>query len=306
MVLAIVASLLIGAAAAYGYMRYAQAQEQTDIRALRRERDTLMEQAKRQSEELDKLTLRLMAMDGNASGAKEAESAERKRLQEKLTSVLAENDRLGDRLTEASEHSASADRTILDLRQRIADMQADGATAQSRAAAERDRLKTEEIPRLQADIARARDEIAGLTAKLSTAETEAKRREAETGTLKGQLDEANRRAGELEAKRQQLQAALEAAKAAVNANGDSESAASGLPRPAGENSAPSPKTRNEADVETALERTPGLSRLTAQKRDTLRRQLLSGSCVAAALEDAFGRVPVIALRNMIRDLDSDC
>ena len=299
MALAIAASLLIGAAGAYGYMRYAQAQEQTDIGALRQERDKLMEQAKRQSEELDKLTLRLMAMDGNASGAKEAESAERKRLQEKLASVLEENDRLGDRLTEANAHSAAADQTILDLRRKIADMQADGASAQSRAADERDRLKNEDIPRLKAEIARAQDEIAGLTADLSTARGEAKRQESEADALRRQLDEASRRVRETEAARQQLQAALDAA----GTGGETADA----PPPSTEDGvAPARKTRGEADVETALARTPGLGRLTAEKRDALKRQLVSGACVAAALEDAFGRVPVITLRNMIRDLDSDC
>ena len=300
MALAIVASLLIGAAGAYGYMRYVHAQERTDMRALRQERDKLAEQAKRQSEELDKLTLRLMAMDGNASGAQEAESAERKRLQEKLTSVLEENDRLGDRLTEASAHSAAADQTILDLRRKISDMQADGASAQSRAANERDRLKNEDIPRLKAEIARTQDEMAGLTSDLSKARDEAKRQEAETASLQRQLDETNRRVQETEAARLKLQAALD------SANTGGETAAAPQP-PSAENGTATPrKTRNDADVETALARTPGLGRLTAEKRDALKRQLVSGACVAAALEDAFGRVPVITLRNMIRDLDSDC
>jgi predicted RNase H-like nuclease (RuvC/YqgF family) len=64
--------------------------------------------------------------------------------------------------------------------------------------------------------------------------------------------------------------------------------------------------RTEASVETALRLTPGLGNLDAEKTAGLKEKLVSGVCVTEALESVFERVPVIVMRNLMRDLKSDC
>ena len=64
--------------------------------------------------------------------------------------------------------------------------------------------------------------------------------------------------------------------------------------------------RNGARVAEAMRETPGLDTLTSAQRDQLERSLAAGECVTSALGGVFRRVPVLALRNLMRDLDSDC
>lgn len=68
-----------------------------------------------------------------------------------------------------------------------------------------------------------------------------------------------------------------------------------------------PSARRDADdVRDALEDMPGYSRLTPDKQIELARRLEDGECAADALKTTLGRVPAIALRNLIRDLGSKC
>lgn len=68
-----------------------------------------------------------------------------------------------------------------------------------------------------------------------------------------------------------------------------------------------PAVRRDAEaVRKALEDMPGFSRLTADKQIELARRLEDGECAADALKTTLGRVPAIALRNLIRDLGSKC
>ena len=64
--------------------------------------------------------------------------------------------------------------------------------------------------------------------------------------------------------------------------------------------------REAAAVKDALEDMPGYSRLTPDKQIELARRLEDGECAADALKTTLGRVPAIALRNLIRDLGSQC
>lgn len=64
--------------------------------------------------------------------------------------------------------------------------------------------------------------------------------------------------------------------------------------------------RDAEDVREALEDVPGFSRLTPDKQIELARRLEDGECAADALKTTLGRVPAIALRNLIRDLGSKC
>jgi len=65
--------------------------------------------------------------------------------------------------------------------------------------------------------------------------------------------------------------------------------------------------RNADAVAVAMEKATGLDAASASEREVLKRQLIAGACVSTSLEDLFGNpVPVVPLRNLIRDLDSDC
>lgn len=65
-------------------------------------------------------------------------------------------------------------------------------------------------------------------------------------------------------------------------------------------------TRSPEAVAQALRAAPGLETLSEADRRQLTDRLVSGECVTTALESVFQRVPILTLRNLIRDLDSDC
>ncbi|MBP1850095.1 hypothetical protein [Rhizobium halophytocola] len=65
--------------------------------------------------------------------------------------------------------------------------------------------------------------------------------------------------------------------------------------------------RSAETVEAAMQKATGLDDVSTSERDGLKRQLMAGECVATSLEELFGNpVPVVPLRNLIRDLNSDC
>ena len=79
------------------------------------------------------------------------------------------------------------------------------------------------------------------------------------------------------------------------------------PRPDVTSGDETPAARRDAgDVRDALQDMPGYGRLTPDKQIELARRLEDGECAADALKSTLGRVPAIALRNLIRDLGSKC
>ncbi|MEB2843441.1 hypothetical protein GAO09_00530 [Rhizobiales bacterium RZME27] len=73
------------------------------------------------------------------------------------------------------------------------------------------------------------------------------------------------------------------------------------------NMRPANTSRSVADVESALEKATGLDTLSVSQRGGLKDELVAGACVTVSLEKVFGNpVPVVPLRNLVRDLDSDC
>jgi hypothetical protein len=59
-------------------------------------------------------------------------------------------------------------------------------------------------------------------------------------------------------------------------------------------------------VASALRTAPGLETLGEAQLQQLSERLISGECVTSALENLFDRVPILTLRNLIRDLNSPC
>ncbi|HTO30968.1 MAG TPA: hypothetical protein VL202_07325 [Pararhizobium sp.] len=64
--------------------------------------------------------------------------------------------------------------------------------------------------------------------------------------------------------------------------------------------------RDPALVESVLNSTRGISVLDDDKARILKDKLSSGACVTDALESVFDRVPLIVMRNLMRDFKSDC
>lgn len=131
------------------------------------------------------------------------------------------------------------------------------------------RLRTRELPDLVAEIARKNQEITTLTARnAALAERIAALETAAQPTSPQQADD----------------------------NGARDNA-----KPADRRS-----PRNAALVAQVIEKTPGLDRLTGAQRTQLEQTLVSGECVTNALGSVLNRVPILALRGLMRDLDSDC
>ena len=181
-------------------------------------------------------------------------------------------------------------------------------------------LRADQITRLEKalDQARSQQDSAG------NAETE--RLEAEVFTLREQLETAQRAEetirtkdlpalqAEIARKDQEIatlnarNGALTAQISALEIGAQSRAPEDTGEKPARDNAKPADdrSPRNAALVTLAVQGTPGLDRLTSAERAKLEETLVSGECVTNALGGVFKRVPVLALRNLMRDLDSDC
>lgn len=74
----------------------------------------------------------------------------------------------------------------------------------------------------------------------------------------------------------------------------------------GEGDTEAPIPRVEAEVDRALNGA-GLEELAPEARSALKNSLLDGQCVSESLEMVFGNpVPVVPLRNLLHDLNSNC
>jgi DNA repair exonuclease SbcCD ATPase subunit len=184
-------------------------------------------------------------------------------------------------------------------------------------------LQADEIAQLKKDVDEA------LSKQNSARNEEAKRQEAERA-LQRELQEAQREKDMIQAKdmpalrdeiarKEREIAELEARNAALAGQVAAlESAAraaalQGKPETAGEKPVPNedkPKAgrepRSAVLVSLAIDNAPGLDRLTSGQREELEQTLIGGECVTKALDAVLKRVPVLPLRNLMRDLESDC
>ncbi|MFZ1813813.1 MAG: hypothetical protein WBO55_02950 [Rhizobiaceae bacterium] len=86
-------------------------------------------------------------------------------------------------------------------------------------------------------------------------------------------------------------------------------ASSGTNEPVALSALADPQTvipRDPAIVEAALNSSMGLEALAPAARNRLRDRLIAGECLTATLTDAFGQVPVLAMRDLVIKLDSGC
>jgi chromosome segregation ATPase len=325
-VIAVIISLVLGAAGGYGALRFIEGDSRAAVDAAHMEtveaHDALALAQKelgdvradlatksgeigdlkavitRQAGELDAMTAKLAASsssdqasgDGNAAIqaiARERDklAAENQSLKADLAALGAERDALGK--------AASADKQRLEAE--IARLQTEVVPQLT---AERDQLQRKitmmlaDQANLKARIKAASDTndsdaqlIADLQARLAAAERNLEASQAALAAIKAQKTET-----------------AASAKAATAADSQQSDPAAN----SGTQADPASSPRTADAVAAALRSAPGLETLSDDDRRKLTEKLVAGDCVTTALESVFARVPILTLRNLIRDLNSGC
>lgn len=338
LLVAILVSLVLGAAAGYGAMRYftlqdadrlatvdaqiadlaaqlndsnrrlaeaveARKQAETALNASDPAAAALRQTLDSQRGELDSMADTLEATSRELMSEKEENTRLAKALADARQRSLAQDKALETAKQDAANTKETADAALADLRQRLE--ASEGEAGQSLA-----QLKTVEIPRLEA-------QIAALAEKLAKAEAAGDKISAERDALGAQLARSrdaltnaeDKLARERERERSAgLQAELDAARADSAPGQDTapDSPPSAPPEPREDLPLIADAPRDPATVDAVLARTPGLDRLSAEDYQRLRSLLVSGECVTTGLQAVFRSVPVVTLRNLMRDLKSGC
>lgn len=125
-------------------------------------------------------------------------------------------------------------------------------------------------------------------------------RDAQIKTLEQSLGEERRKV-------ETLQKQLEAA-ARMTAETPSNAPMTGKSVPETGQPAPSVELvpRDPLMVDNIIGTTRGIGFLDDEKKQRLKDQLVSGACVTDALESVFDKVPLVLMRNLMRDFKSDC
>ncbi len=317
-----VVSLALGAAGGYGAFRMMDTAVPTTeietrdqrIADLARELDARVAQVEESSHKTQALTeengtlKRQIETLRSSEGASDAAvtAAENTRLTEQVLPKLQNDLELASqRVADAEALKKRAEEAVLDRERRLS-------------------LQTDQIGRLE----KALDQARGAQSTAQNAETE--RLQAEADTLRRELEEARNAEEQLRTKeipilhegiasKEREIATLNARNLALTARIEALEAAAAAARPTGQKDGGTkpaldnvkPTTdgrspRNAALVAEAVRVMPGLDRLTGVQRDQLERTLVSGECVTTALGGVFKRIPALAMRNLMRDLDSGC
>lgn len=319
---------LIGTA---GYFWFARNAMQIEIAALEAQTASLSQELARVTAEKDKISGDLAEFRKNSgrwAGELEQEYADLK-LNEvpKLNRLLDKRDADIAMLEKSlSAEKASAKAAGDDFAKTIAALNGELSAAKAQVARGKD-----EIANLSSDRQRLESEVADLRTALDSAmaETAAARNMLEQNktkveetqpTFKSALDLARDvqiKALERSLSEERLKvAALEkqladqaaAAQPADQVRPDASAGASTTTQE-GEATAPSGAGRTPRDaalVDTIVGATRGLGFLDEQKTTRLKEELVAGACVTDALESVFDKVPLILMRNLMRDFKSDC
>lgn len=254
------------------------------------------------ADENDALKRQLDALRADASRSDTAESAENVRLaQEIVPGLQRELELAGQKLAEAERLRKDAEAAATE-RARELDERA-GQIAQLEKAIEE--ARSTQAANRNAETERLEAEAETLRRELAEAKQAAKRlRTRELPDLVAEIARKNQEIATLTARNAALEeriAALETAAQPKSPQQADDNGARDNAKPADGRS-----PRNAALVAQVIERTPGLDRLTGTQRTQLEQTLVSGECVTNALGSVLNRVPILALRGLMRDLDSDC
>ncbi|SMC67795.1 hypothetical protein SAMN05880593_104204 [Rhizobium sp. RU36D] len=338
-IIAVLVALSLGAAASYGYMRFAQPDQSAQVSELTAENDLLQQSLHEAQTKLEQNAASLAEAEKARTAAENAvrqrEAAEADgnsevaELQKRLAEQAKELDRLTEQLAAASNSDATASAQEMTAQNQQLTAKLQQVQAQVRSVeAERDRLEKELAASRQdgqasaAATGRELDElrqsvVPQLRAEIERLQQQAKALNAEKSQLQAGLETLQAQANADRAARAQLDDELRVARARV-AELERQLAAqtadiqAATPAPQNETPAEKPATpsarspRDPSEVDNALRRAPGLTTLSSDQETRLRSALVDGACVTDALDAAFDRVPVITLRNLIRDLNSDC
>ncbi|NKN37691.1 hypothetical protein HFC70_15165 [Agrobacterium sp. a22-2] len=303
LIVAVLASLVVGAGGGYGAVRLSGQDKTEALQQLSTEKADLqkqLDQAKADLADLsasasngnstvadlqDRLAERTRELDRLSESLSAASAAQQKEAdahEKRLAALASERRDLQATLAAQEKALTSAETRTVVLEQRVAELstqlrQTDGADRE-----ELIRLTNIELPRLRDRLARAEEHAAAL--------------ESANADLQNQLTAADKRMASLERQ-------LAAARDTTTEPPRDTTAEPGRERP------PVPldrKRRQDKVVIEALNNTPGVERLSKADYDRLKSMLISGQCVTAGLEAVFDRVPVITLRNLMRDLKSKC
>ncbi len=288
---AVLIAFALGLAGGYGVLRFLGQGEGTAIVDAQRAADALERENDRLKSELE-TSQRALAEREAAGDGGQAERIDA--LTQELAAVTAEKDQA---LAKTEEQSGE----IRALNARIAALTDSAASAENEIAAELARLRDEVLPGLTAE----RDRLAG------EAEAAKVRIEDLTREIAALTDDKAAGAARIA----ELEGALDAARHEI-AVLEAETTGTGAKKPGETGAAPgeasaeggdaSSTPRDAQAVEAALRDAPGLDALAPADRQALKDALISGACVTTALEDVFDDVPILALRNLIRDLNSGC
>lgn len=287
-------SLALGVAGGYGAFRFTQADISVDASGAA-QTDELEAKIARQAAELDAMAQNLAAVSDKAEmTATTISTAEN--LTRERDALVAENETLKQ--------------NVAALKAGIDAITQDANVAEARVADELARLQNEVVP----DLTTERDQLKRKTLMMLADQENLKARAK--AAADSQAADAKRIA-ELESRVANTEGELAASQEVLNRLSlerrsseapqivaeDVEVDAAKLQDPL-ENSALD--ARDPDAVAAALRTAPGLETLSDTDRQKLTDTLVAGECVTTALKSVFDRVPILTLRNLIRDLNSDC
>lgn len=253
----------------------------------------LKAQTARQAADLDAMAEKLAAISTEAQPPQD-NSAALEALSRARDALTAENDSL-----KTNPAALEAERDALSQ---------NAGAAEARLAAELARLNDQVLPELTAERDQLQRKIAIMLADQETLKARAKAAAESKASDAPRILELETRLAETDRKLTAAQQAL----AAIKLEQPTASEPDIIAEPAEpEPAATAPDTtelapRDANAVAAALRSAPGLGVLSEEDRQKLTDMLVAGECVTTALESVFDRVPILTLRNLIRDLNSDC
>ncbi|WP_426238377.1 hypothetical protein [Pararhizobium sp. DWP1-1-3] len=323
---AVLCLALIGAG---GYFWFARQAMQTDIAALTSKSASLTAELAKVTVERDKASSDLINVKKNSGNW--AEELEKDYAELKLNEIPKLNRLLDKRdadisalekllSNEKSAAKAATDDltvTIAGLNDQLSMAKADSADARTQAqnlGAEKLTL-SKQITSLKVALDKATADAAAAQKALERKVTEAGK---EPATFKSALDLARdvqiktleQSLGEERRKVEILQKQLEDQAQAAGIAPETQSDTPVIDKPVSETGQTGPGAglvpRDRLMVDNIIGKTRGVGFLDDEKKQRLKDQLASGACVTDALESVFDKVPLILMRNLMRDFKSDC
>lgn len=326
-VIAIVFALALGAAGGYAAAYFTQPDNSTALDAARAE-----------TAELDRALLVARQELADARAGQTSSAAQVDQLEADIARMAADLDAMAEKLaassspdktredgTSAAVQAMSAERDRLaaenqDLKSELSALEAErdalGKSAnaeQQRLEAELARLEDEILPQLTADRDRLQQKVTMMLTDQATLKTRIKQASDALASDAGVIADLEGRLAETERELKASQAALAALERTASRTAEDKDPAPVADSGEGELNArseqdagPATSPRDPDSVAAALRSAPGLETLSEEDRRRLAERLVSGECVTTALESVFERIPILTLRNLIRDLNSDC